>query len=110
MHTFTNNLFHKLGELIDERAYVIMDSNFIGVKGVADKMYRHFLNMPPEQTEEEKLYASIRDAEIQWKLAEGRFNEATDPDLIDFATYDIMATKSRYEYLIKTAKKQMGLL
>lgn len=86
-----------------------MDSNFIGVKGVADKMYRYFLNLPPEQTEEEKLYASIRDAEIQWKLAESRFNEATDPDLIDFATYDIMAAKSRYEYLIKTAKKQMGL-
>lgn len=83
-----------------------MEKNFLGVKGVADRVYRHFLNIPEEQTEQEKLYASIRDAEIEWKLAEGRFNEATDPDLIDFAAYDIMAAKSKYEYLIKNAKKQ----
>jgi hypothetical protein len=86
-----------------------MDSSFIGVKGVADKMYRHFLNLPQNQTEEEKLYASIRDAEIQLKLAEKRFNEVTDPDLIDYAAYDIMAARSRYEYLLKMAKRQMGV-
>jgi hypothetical protein len=83
-----------------------MERNFIGVKSVADRVYRHFLNLPAEQTNEERLYASIRDAEKEWKLAECRFNEATDPDLVDFATYDIMAAKSRYEYLIKSAKKQ----
>lgn len=83
-----------------------MEHNFIGVKGIADRVYRHFLNMPEVQTEQERLYASIRDAEIEWKMAEGRFNEATDPDLIDFASYDIMAAKSRYEYLIKRAKRQ----
>lgn len=85
----------------------MMEKNFIGVKGVASRVYRHFLNIPSEQTEEEKLYASIRDAEMEWKIAEERFNQATDPDLIDFATYDIMAARSRYEYLIKTAKKQL---
>lgn len=83
-----------------------MESNFIGVKGVADRVYRHFLNMPEEQTDQERLYATIRDAEIEWRMAEGRFNEATDPNPIDFATYDIMAAKSRYEYLIKRAKRR----
>lgn len=86
-----------------------MEKNFNGVKGVADRVYRHFLNIPTQQTQEERLYASIRDAEIEWKLAESRFNEATDPDLIDFASYDIMAAKSRYEYLIKSAKKEQQL-
>jgi hypothetical protein len=46
-----------------------MERNFIGVKGVADRVYRHFLNMPEEQTEQERLYASIRDAEIEWRMA-----------------------------------------
>lgn len=82
-----------------------MEKNFIGIKGVADRVYKHFLNTPEQQTQEEKLYASIRDAEIEWRLAEKRFNEATDPDLIDYATYDILAAKSRYEYLLKSAKK-----
>ena len=85
----------------------MLERNFLGVREVADKVYRHFLNIPSEQTEEEKLFASIRDAEMEWKLAEERFNQATDPDLIDFATYDIMAAKSRYEYLIKSAKKKL---
>lgn len=84
-----------------------MERNFIGVKSVADRVYKHFLNLPSEQTDEERLYASIRAAENEWRLAEGRFNQATDPDLIDFAAYDIMAAKSRYEYLLKAAKKQL---
>ena len=48
---------------------VTVERHFIGVKGVADRVYRHFLNIPEEQTEQEKLYASIRDAEIEWKMA-----------------------------------------
>lgn len=82
-----------------------VEKNFFGVKDVADRVYRHFLNVPDAQTSQERLFAEIREAETAWKLAEGRFNEATDPDLIDFATYDIMAAKSRYEFLIKQAKE-----
>lgn len=82
----------------------MMEKNFLGMRGVADRVYRHFLNVPDTQTSQEKLFSEIREAESAWKLAEGRFNEVTDPDLIDFATYDIMAAKARYEFLIKQAK------
>ncbi|MDD2215540.1 MAG: DUF2508 family protein [Eubacteriales bacterium] len=84
-----------------------MEKNFVGAKAMANRVYRHFLNVPDAQTERERLFAEIREAENAWKLAEGRFNEATDPDLINFASYDIMAAKSRYEYLIKRAKRQL---
>jgi hypothetical protein len=81
-----------------------VERNFLGIRSAADRFYRHFLNVPDAQTRQERLFAEIREAETAWKLAEGRFNEATDNDLIDFAAYDIMAAKSRYEYLIKQAK------
>ncbi|MGI6727378.1 MAG: DUF2508 family protein [Anaerovoracaceae bacterium] len=82
-----------------------MEVNFSGVKELADKVYRNFLNLPEEQTEKERLFSEIREAETAWKLAENRFNEATDPDLINFTAYDILAAKTKYEYLIKRAKQ-----
>lgn len=37
---------------------------------------------------------------------ENYFNHATDPDLVDFAIYDIEASRRKYAYLLKLAKEK----
>lgn len=72
----------------------------------ANKLYHQVLNVGYPETEEEKLVNSIDDAYAQWKCAESRFNEATDADLIDHAIYDMLAAKTQYAYLLKSAKEK----
>jgi hypothetical protein len=47
----------------------------------------------------------IKQAREEWIAAQNFFENATDPDLIDYAIYRIEATRRRYMYLIKQAKK-----
>lgn len=49
-------------------------------------------------TEVKKAYADV-------KAAESYFNIVADPDLIDFAIYDIEAAKKKYAYMLKKAKE-----
>ena len=41
-----------------------------------------------------------------WRYAENHFREATDQDLIDQASYDLLSAKSRYAYLLKQARSR----
>lgn len=77
-----------------------------GIRNTASKVYHQVLNVPYPQTDDEKLIGSIRLALSDWQRAENMFHEATDPDLIDYAIYDMLATKTKYTYLMKTAKRQ----
>lgn len=82
------------------------NSNFIGVKNALNKAYHQFLNVNAPLTGDEKLLQDIRRAKSDWIQAENRFNQATDPDLIDQVVYDMMAAKTKYTYLLKYAKEQ----
>lgn len=79
--------------------------NFNGLKEAFNKAYRQFLNVPVPMTEEQQLMQSISKAHAECQMAENRFNQATDPDLIDQAIYDMMAAKTKYAYLLKSAKE-----
>ena len=77
-----------------------------GVKNAFNKIYRQFLNIPEPQTEEERMLALIRKAQIDWRNAESKFNDSIDEALIDHCIYDMMAAQSRYTYLISEAKRK----
>ena len=77
-----------------------------GISGTVNKIYHQILNVPYPQTEDEKLISSIKAAHSDWQRAEAMFHEVTDPDLIDYTIYDVMATKTKYTYLLKTAKNK----
>lgn len=79
-------------------------SNFIGVKDAVGRAYRSFLNIPVPQSEEEQLVSAIKSARRDYKMAESRFNEAGDSDLVDQAIYDMLSAKTRYTYLMKQAR------
>lgn len=77
-----------------------------GLSNAASRLYHQVLNVPYPETEEDKLVSSIKAAHNDWQRAEAMFHEATDPDLIDHAIYNTLAAKTRYIYLLKTAKNK----
>jgi len=83
-----------------------MISPLNNIANTANKVYHQVLNVPYPQTDEEKLMDSIHYALSDWQRAEIMFHEVTDPDLIDHAIYDMLAARTKYTYLMKTAKKK----
>lgn len=83
-----------------------MATPFDNIISTANKVYHQVLNVSHPLTEEEQLVASIDSAYHQWRNAEARFNEATDPDLIDHAIYDMLSAKTQYSHLLKAAKEK----
>ncbi|NLY45693.1 MAG: DUF2508 family protein [Tissierella sp.] len=54
----------------------------------------------------DEMLESIYKAQKEWLDKENYFNFATDPDLVDFAIYEIEASKRKYAYLLKLAKEK----
>ncbi len=52
---------------------------------------------------------SVKEAHREWLAKEEYFNHATDPDLVDFAIYDIEASRRKYTYLLKKVKEEKNM-
>lgn len=48
----------------------------------------------------------VDDARKAWLQARHHFENVTDPDLIDHAIYDIVATERKYMYLLRLAREE----
>jgi len=64
--------------------------------------------IPNEINEEEKLLEQLNRALEEWHDAELYFQSVTEPELIDYAIYKMEASKTKYFYLLKQARK-MGI-
>ena len=65
--------------------------------------------MLPHETqtsEDEMLYLSIKSARSDLDRAVGMFNELTDNTAVDYASYNILAARARYSYLLQLAKSK----
>jgi hypothetical protein len=51
------------------------------------------------------LIEDLEQAWREWKHARLYFNNVTDPDLIDYAIYNMGATEKKYIYLLKRARE-----
>lgn len=51
------------------------------------------------------LLNNIRQARQEWLVAASNFEQADDPDLIDYYIYKMKACQVMYNYLIKKAKE-----
>ena len=58
------------------------------------------------QDEEDMYRQELQRTLEAWQHAENHFREATDQDLIDQATYDLLSAKSRYAYLLKQVRNR----
>ncbi len=65
------------------------------------------LRLKEKDKEISEMLENIRIAHGEWKTKEKLFQEVTDPDLVDFAIYELEASKLKYMYLLKLLKKIM---
>lgn len=79
---------------------------FNGLADNAEKIYKKLTGEPVPQDESQMIISNLKEVHNKIARSESIFNELTDSDLIDYATYDILAEKARYAYLIKQAKKR----
>ena len=52
------------------------------------------------------LIEIIDQARLEWIAAQSYYRTVTDPDLIDYSIYLIMACERRYMYLLKKARQE----
>ena len=57
-------------------------------------------------SEDELLYNSINNARFELENAVSTFNELTDDKAVDYASYNLLAARAKYSYLIKLAKER----
>lgn len=54
-----------------------------------------------QNASEKRPEMGIRDALNVWHAAQNFFENVSDPDLVDFAIYDMEAARRRYMYMLK---------
>ncbi len=86
---------------------MLKDKNFYKEKAQKIITYVHLLSKSfnNEKTEEEHILEGLKDAHKEWKISEEYFEWVTDPDLIDYAIYELKASKIKYSYFLKKAKE-----
>ncbi|WHH57106.1 YaaL family protein [Petroclostridium sp. X23] len=64
------------------------------------------INAEPKNREEMELLNSLHEAKKQLDIANMNFEFAQDNELIDSFIYEIKAAETRYQYLLKMAKRK----
>ncbi|HKM39474.1 MAG TPA: YaaL family protein [bacterium] len=59
-----------------------------------------------EAAPESNLAIEAERAQLEWEQARNYFEQVTDPDLIDYAIYNLKAAERRYSYLLKLVRQQ----
>ena len=57
-------------------------------------------------SQDEILLNSLQSARIDLEKATDLFNELTDDTAVDYASYNLLAARARYSYLLKLAKEK----
>lgn len=67
----------------------------------------NFIEKGVKDKEKDQLLENIKLAHKQWKARELFFQEVTDPDLVDYAIYELEASKLKYYYLLKKIREEI---
>ena len=59
-----------------------------------------------EQRPSDDTYKIVEQARREWQDARQRFEQVSDPDMIDSAIFAIEAAEKRYIYLLKKAREE----
>lgn len=69
-------------------------------------MMKFNLGKDKEVGEREEMLKLVALAFKQWKERERMFESVTDPDLVDYAIYQMEASRLKYIYLLKKMRKE----
>ena len=56
-------------------------------------------------SQDEILFNSLQSARMDLEKATVLFNDLTDDTAVDYASYNLLAARARYSYLLKLAKE-----
>ena len=65
-----------------------------------------FSKSKPHDDDTQDLIKNLKNAQNDFETAISNYEFAEDPELIDYYTYKIKATQTRYQYLLKKAKER----
>lgn len=66
---------------------------------------RHVQLVQREETEQRR---QVQKALEEWKKATAYFESVSDPELVDYAVYDMEAAKKRYIFLLRNANRHIS--
>ncbi|WMJ78274.1 MULTISPECIES: YaaL family protein [unclassified Sedimentibacter] len=52
------------------------------------------------------LYANLESARKEWEEAKNIFENVSEPDLVDYAIYNVEAAEKKYIYLLRQIKNE----
>ena len=73
---------------------------------IFDYILEKFTKTKSEDLETKELIKNLKNAQIEFETAVNNYEFANDPELVDYYTYNIKATQTRYQYLLKKAKEK----
>ncbi len=71
------------------------------VKGILD-----LFKVQKDVDDKKDLYASLENAKKEWEEAKNIFENVSEPDLVDYAIYNIEAAEKKYVYLLRKIKSE----
>lgn len=52
------------------------------------------------------LYTNLQNAKKEWEEAKNIFENVSEPDLVDYAIYNVEAAEQKYVYLLRQIKNE----
>lgn len=92
-------------ERCDEFVYFYQRRFFKGRPFITEKA-RGSNALKRDYTSDDQLYDFLDDARCELEKAVLTFNELTDEKAIDYASYNLLAARAKYSYLLKLAKEK----
>jgi len=65
-----------------------------------------FFEEVEEENVKDDLVEELKRAKNEWIAAEKYFESVSDPDLVEYAIYNMEAAKRKYIYLLKKAREE----
>ena len=73
---------------------------------IFDYLLEKFSKTKTCDSDTEELIKNLKIAQIEFETAVNNYEFANDPELVDYYTYNIKATQTKYQYLLKKVKEK----
>lgn len=87
-----------------ESFFALMETLHGGINNISSRFLAGAVG-PKDQGCPELLQA-VAQAHREWEMAKRIFESVTDPDLVDYAIYQVQAAQKHYTYLLRRAKEE----
>lgn len=61
---------------------------------------------PKNADDKNDLYVNLENAKKEWEEAKNIFENVSEPDLVDYAIYNVEAAEKKYVYLLRQIKNE----